>query len=317
MKKVLIGIFLGLFLISFVSAVCPAGCPEGMASYWKLEETEIGTYADECNINNLLHYDGGYKRGIDGKVGDSFLFTGDGQAIKLPWTVDDYHFTDAGSENYDFSIVSWVKLDSSINNHAFLALGPDDIGREHLVHSSTTGWNFQTVFEGGINCNDEIHSQSDNHRLVEGSVNTPYNKWAFIVVTSERTNNVRTWKLYINGEFVKEQTGVIGGEHLETLMDGQWYSCKDYMLIGRVNNVGNLMHYRGGIDELAFFNDDLSQTEVKALYDKVEYGETDYCGPNWVSEYCGNKIVEEGEDCDDGNENNDDKCYSKGHEYEC
>jgi len=229
-------LILMMCVIVCLSAWVSAECPEGMVSYWKLDGTSgsvIDSIGDYHGIND------GATRGVAGKVGDAFSFSG--TEVK---TNSCYNISIS-----DFTVSAWFKTneEQGTTGYIFTNRATTSANQFALILTSNEYAEFIT-YDGGTS--SVIASTS----LKDGN-------WHHIVGVREGTNMI----LYIDG------ISVISGT--KTIININ--TVQQYAIGG--NGGGHSQHdFYGTIDEVAIFNRALSTSEIAELYDKGVAG-NGYC----------------------------------------
>lgn len=137
------------------------------------------------------------------------------------------------------------------------------------------------------------------------------NAWHQVTIVLDSNASQQT--MYIDGSRVDmaNNSGFIGG-HSEDTGLGAMTQDTHFHDLGEVDNSGNDYHFMGWIDELSIYNSVLSADLISDLNKYIFV--SDYCDDdchnlgNTNLASCANNIIESGEECDDGNTNNDDGC---------
>jgi hypothetical protein len=222
-----------------------ADCPTGMISYWKMEEDATGQdfrgYLDERGDTNTGLCSGRCPTNTSGGiVNDGQNFNGSDTGIEVTAnTIFDF----AGSDS--FSIELWIKKSSNISTREVL-VGRDD------SFSSMQWWL-------GLNSFGQaaffLAPSSGGGWLLEGQRRLDNNIWHHIVAVRDSINNQN--RLYVDGEL----------EDSVTINYNSGFSSVRPLTIGYLENDGTpIEHYEGIIDEIAIYNDIISEKEIRLHY---------------------------------------------------
>jgi cysteine-rich repeat protein len=261
-------------------------CPAGMISYWSFDSS-ANPIKDIYNSNN------GTNSGavsVAGKVGNALSFNGVNNYAVIP-----------GSNSLNvfsrITLSAWIKINKfetgtcSFNDPAWIitksntkdATPPYGIGYSTGVCS-----NGATTAIFGIR--GASSSLSTRTNLTTGT-------WNHIV----GTYNGSEMRIYLNGQLENTRTyrGTIVQNNCEVIIGRSKWDV-DSNLCG-VFYVPSMYEVNGTIDEVAIFNEALNSSDILHLYN------LGIAGSN-ICSVCGNNITETGEECDDGNTNNADRC---------
>src|SRR3989344_8646353 len=255
---------------------CGEVCPtNNLAAWWKGE--------NNAQDNSISEYHGtvqniAYQPGV---VGQAFKFDGVNSIIDLGSKAGTI-FADPTGQS--LSISFWMKTNALTNTQDgalyILDSGAGTEGRRGFYCNTQ---------DGDLNC--AIRQES---ALYQASIkkSIPLNSWKLITLTFDDTT--KELKLYLDGSFSKSGT--------EKMISGDTYASEQ-AIIGATNTKQLL--FKGLLDEISVWDRALSAAEVNSLFGS---GTTGMCAK--PTSVCGNKIVEAGEECDDGNNDDGDNCSS-------
>ncbi|MFA6594088.1 MAG: LamG-like jellyroll fold domain-containing protein [Candidatus Buchananbacteria bacterium] len=210
------------------------------------------------------------------------------------------------------TISAWVRLDNGVLG---LADAKDDRGLGIIAStykysddaSQLRGWtlgdDWGCALRWGCPAPDEIFFQIFDNSGQRAVVTYPDffsnygGKWTLVTGVFIPGNSI---KLYINGQ----EAGSV-----KTAISSVAYDLATPLRIGHRADYLDQGQWDGLIDELKVYNRALSADEVGKLFSAGDYcDESCRAKGNSNSASCGNKLVEPGEDCDDGNIKNNDGC---------
>ncbi len=248
-------------LMTVMSAVVlfatPAGagsggsCPSGIISYWKLDDGAGTTAIDSCGTNNGTLMNG--PAWTIGRVNGALDFEEiSSQYVEIP---DDpsLDITDA------ITVEAWVKLESKTGNNMKIVQKEVDGG-----HSNP--WQvYALLLEGGADAFGFHISDGTSGSLqtVTGTTNPILGMWYHVVGTYDGSGP--TLKIYVNG--VEENSNTPSISSLGTT---------DEPL--RIGKDGGAEYWDGLIDEVAIYNEALSDLEISKHYQRGLFGHG-YCVP--------------------------------------
>ena len=216
-----------------------AGTPSDPRSLNPLYYLHEGTGADWSGNNHLATLKSGAEitTNVPGVIPffNTYSVTFDG--------VDDYATTGfIIPASSTLSVSSWVKT----SNHSFASV--QDYGSGGLDREARLGWFINSSSKFIINIGNGVTSWVDNSVDASGVLN---GDWHHIVLTGNGTDI----NLYVDGSLVKNYTTTVAvgtvGERGVT--------------IGRLGSFGGL-YLDGLLDEIAYFNTELSAAQVTAIY---------------------------------------------------
>ncbi|MGD2049641.1 MAG: GDSL-type esterase/lipase family protein, partial [Chloroflexota bacterium] len=220
----------------------PAGCPADMGTYWKLDETSSGTYADAVGTNDGSCAGTCPTPTTDAKIGGAQQFNGSsGTGIDIP---ADAAFNWAAGDN--FSIEYWLKTSSTCSGNEVI------VGRQGTVHPEPHIWT------GCSSSGEAVFVLYDDSGSDGGNNNWPYSgaaindgNWHHIVVVKDATHI----RLYMDGQ---EKASVA-----KSYPSG--FSSTTPFNLGYLN-LGGKYRYNGILDEVALYSRALTPTEIKSHY---------------------------------------------------
>jgi|GEM_PF-2245918 len=206
--------------------------------------------------------------------------------------------------NPDIATVSlWVKPDKAADNY-FAHLFSVSAGGDLL---SLTYGNDNNVFkdkDGNSVARRFVFSYATGGNSVKLVSPQEYGAGQWHNVAAAWNRSAGSFALYIDGAKATSTANIFTSP----------FAAVTSAYLGRAANVNNY-YLTGAIDELAIYDAALTDAKLKALYSGIKpnaiiWGCSDKClklgNPNLAS--CGNRIVEVGEDCDDGNNFDGDGC---------
>ena len=252
---------------------------ENLIAYYNFDSDKIDSAGNHnANCNFLL---GRCPTQVQGISGNAYEFDGKDDYLTLS-NSNDFNF---GTGDYAISL--WIKFPISSFSEASSWEGI--ISKGFRTSAATTGsWGivrysksinaiaFQDVKEKEVGEADKF-----NTNLIVKDIP---NDWNNIIIT----RSSGTTSIYLNKNKIKESATPAT---LTTLTPTD-------VLIGQANG----RYLKGVIDEIAVYNKALSQSDIDLIYNE-------FISPP-IQPVCGNGIKEEGEECDDGNTNNNDGCSS-------
>lgn len=190
------------------------------------------TFASE-NFNTVLYTGNGAAQRIGGYINRGAVFNGSNSFISLPQNTD-FDLNGNGS----FSI--WVKRNNT--NRVWII---------DKANGGSGGYSWQLYFHNG-QYGFQMHDTSNNIITVSsGTSGIATNAWEHIVITS---NTSRVYKMYVNGTLKNTQTlSAAVSVNTNGVTLGKYSLASGY----EVN---------GTMDQLRFFNKELSQSEITTLY---------------------------------------------------
>ena len=149
----------------------------------------------------------------------------------------------------NFSISAWVKLDATNVDGPIVARWGGSTPRFLLYYQGNAGW--RILFQG---------TDGQGTRSVTSGITTTAGTWQFIVFT---------W----DGSVIKSyQNNAVAGNVSSNYPAFTWEDF-GYLLVGQDDsNAGRQLG--GFVDELAFYNYELNEDAIKAIYSATANGET-------------------------------------------
>jgi cysteine-rich repeat protein len=265
---------------------CSATCQEEIAcsptdqylvGYWKGDENTGSSAADSTTINNVGALQNGTAWSTDTPVlaftsTSAFSFDGINDYV----LVNDTTNVPTGSDAR--SIALWLKQDTIGNQATLVSLGNGNTGNQRfIVQVSDVGGTYY-LFTDGIN--------GGNNISISGGEVPSTGAWHHIAFTMDGFGN---WKYYLDGSFVKGGTFPVA---IDTMTNKVEIGSRHDSATG---------YFDGLLDEVRVYGRVLSAGDVADLYGGQ-------CDPQGGQPDCGNNAVEPGEQCDDGDLENDDGC---------
>jgi hypothetical protein len=227
-----------------INSVIIADVFEGLVSRWNFEEASGTTVADSWGSNNGTA-SGGMTREV-GKIGDySGGFDGIDDVVDLPTL-------GVNDTNQAFSITAWIKLLDIVGGKVIFANNSPQ-----LSDTGETSIGFRIVheyirFDLGKAQVSGVHVETSNV-LTAGN-------WIHVAATYDGGQNDSGASIFINGVQNSIRTGSSCG-----LADTQIDDWKIGHFGGSYASGGR---FEGDIDDVRFYNRDLSASEVSRIYNK-------------------------------------------------
>lgn len=219
-----------------------------LVSYYKLDEASGN--ADDAHSDN----DGtvtGATYGADGIINDAYTFNASDANVLVDGVRADMASDTKGTISF------WMKpIDATpSSNQTMISFGDTNALQRLSIQNLTNG-----------KCNVILQSDaSHDWQLTTNSAVFSDGTWAHVVIVQAQTTS--TSKIYINGSAAAASyTDLAGG------YDGdEWLSVLSnldncHMGVQNMNNDGKILEFKGDIDEVAFFNTNLSSDDISALY---------------------------------------------------
>jgi hypothetical protein len=223
----------------------PAGCPSGMLHYWKLEENGA-PYADLYGANQASCSI--CPTPTPGIIGGAQQFT----------AATNVNISDDGTFDWSnansFSVELWMKT-SACTGTKVLAGRDDSVTQVHWYVGCTDGIGEFVLIDN----NGNIGFVSGTSTLTDGN-------WHHIVAVKDGANELR---IYVDG--AKEDS-------LQPLTFTGGFDSTAPLNIGWIN-LSHGYHFSGSLDEVALYNNVLSEAEIKQHYYDGQVGlRRGYCG---------------------------------------
>lgn len=241
--KILIWILAILILCSSAMATLE----DGLVSYWTHDDTDLsGTTSIDSQNNANGTLTNSPTTGVAGVINEQYDFDGTNQWVTLG---DDSDLKFGGSASgKDFSIQAWVQTDTAgANDHIFARRAGSNTDCMQLGISST-GNELTFRFGDTANCASNVCS-------VTTPITWNTSKEYHIVGVADLVTNDE-FRLYVDGTLMNTTT---------CTADANWGANSGTIAIGRLGNYDGY-YWDGDIDEVAFFNISLSDSDVGLLY---------------------------------------------------
>lgn len=232
----------GSYFQNYTINVGDAVCPPGLVNYWKLDETDGGTYSDQTGSSNAFAGTNG-PIPVSGRVAGAQQFNGSNTQINVPAS-SSFNFPQGSA----FSLIFWMK------SNLVASSSKPMIGR----FSSTDGFRW---FIGILNGKSYVYmSSSGSSSSVTGSGIIADGTWHHIAVTRSTSGTV---KLYVDGTQQGQSTFNKPFVSSTSALNIGWYSFQ--------NNF-----FAGSLDEIAIFNNELTPSVISQHYNNG-LSNTGYC----------------------------------------
>jgi hypothetical protein len=268
--KLILGVLCVVFTILAASSVSGAywtdtdSLDDELVAYWKLDETSGTIYDSTDNDHDSTSVTADY--GATGKIGNAMDFQVANTDYIRVADSDDLSFTDGSGNDEPFTISAWVKPES-ISNYMIIVGKYDTAGtKEYEIDVSDTGalriflWD-----DGGYSAGIGVTSTST---LSSGN-------WYHVVTTYDGSETEGGLKIYVNG-ILQSTTSSSSGSY-----DGMQNEAVD-LIIGSRRPGTYEIPFDGVMDEVGFWNRELSDWEVMQLYnakDGLTHDFTDTLNP--------------------------------------
>ena len=235
MKRLFLFLFLGLFLLSFASA----SLTDNLISYYEMDESS-GAVIDIHAGNNGTN--SGATPNVAGKINTAYDFDGATDYISLPHSVGQ---TALGS------VSAWINVD-------ILGGEPEIIIGEGVSFQANPYALFKVDNSGSVSYTVQgVGTQTTS----AGAITT--GSWYHVVYTS---NGVDSSEIYVNGV-----ASAISGT------EGGWFNdvgSGDRLSIGALDRGSDYGRFDGKIDEVGFWERELTQGEITSLASSLPYNFT-------------------------------------------
>jgi lysophospholipase L1-like esterase len=235
----------------------PPVCPAGMVSYWKLDETSGTTYDDYYNGHDGQGSASAPTPDVNGRVGGCQDFNGTSDRI----TVADHSDFDWGAAS-SFTVEVWAKF-TNVSSRNKVMVGRDQGG-------GSPHWWLGAWETSGIAVFNLLDVNTNGVALY-GSTALNDNEWHHIVAV--RDESVDRNRLYVDGVKVDSAT----------------YNYTAGFEAGTTTGIGYMAYngtpdyfYDGLLDEIAFYDQALSDTEIATHYTRGLSGEG-YCSEDSIA----------------------------------
>lgn len=221
-------IFIFLFLILLMSAFSSAILNDDIVAYWKFDGV-VGDVLNSVDFRNGTLND--TIRGYPGIINNSFYFEGTSSFANLTNLSGDLH-------SDSFTISLWTNMTS------ISASSPRIIGRANgiqLLVNTINGFGYSIMLSNGT-----------QQQFNVGNAFQPINQWTHFIMTFN--NDTGNASLYINGAL--NGTLVFGA--------GATIEKAGELEVGFMQ--GTSAHYNGSVDEVGYWNREITSNEVSQLY---------------------------------------------------
>ncbi len=258
----------------FIQADCNINAP-GMIGYWRMDNNYM-LGMDYYSSNNGVLVN---TTKVLGKLGSALYFDGATSDVRLNANMLD----SLGA----ITVTAWVKSNNPQPSQSTIVGFRSQSGNSTMLLGvsgvNPTGYTFSNYKNG-----------SQSFAIQQTKMN--YGQWEMVTGTWDGITGMA--KIYVNG--VLQDTNFLGTfKGIMSQDDFLRFGWDDYMSYWR---------YSGAMDEIAIFNRELSQSEIRDLYNKNMAGNS-YCSATPLAA-CGNSVLESTEQCDDGGTINGDGCSS-------
>ncbi|WP_254280601.1 LamG-like jellyroll fold domain-containing protein [Haloarcula marina] len=201
----------------------------GLISHYTLD----GSSATDSEGDNDGTLNGGITTGATGKVNDCFQFDGSDDYVDLG--------TQVSSElaGGSFTWTAWVKTSATIDSE--------------IVGCNTSGYGDNLQFR----VKDSVLALYDGSTWYEGQTTINDDSWHHVAVTLASDD---TLNLYVDGQND-------GGSSTSTRVNSDDIVSIGQEYDGSSSSTSN--HFDGKIDEVRFYNEELSGSEIQSLYDSA------------------------------------------------
>lgn len=199
-----------------------------LKSYWTFDNTpnDSKSYANGTLIGGL-----GYSTG---KINNGLIFDGVNDYLDLP---NDKFKDDV------FSIAFWIKRTNT---------GVQSVFSNLTLESSFKGY-FVSVLSGSVS----VYFYNNGTNVITSSYSLPYDLWANVVITVNKSGN---YKMYLNGSLVVNQS--CPAFNFPSVAHHAIGELKS----GTVASPGLYYYFADNLDELSYFNAELTLSQVSELY---------------------------------------------------
>ncbi len=240
MKKLIFILLIGIFIISFGSSF---DWNNGLPSYYKFDDNLSSTVVIDSTLNDdgVAGDNTNIYNNINGIINSSFDFNATNEEFV---SIDDLSLTLNGTTTGSWSL--WINTSNSTQ-----------AGEHQLVFFGNSISNEKNFFIR-INAAGTLSASNDDWEFSTDNKVINDNIWHNIVLVQNGTNPV----LYVDGDIVTITFSV-------EIDKTSWFNTATYNTgsiarFSRAGFTGN--YYTGKIDEVGFWNRNLSSTEVTELY---------------------------------------------------
>ena len=261
--------------------------PQGMIAYWKLDETAGTLFYDHYDA-----HDGSCTVcpvPATGKLAGAQLFDGTDDRIQVPSSTEFNIAADGG-----FSVFVWFNKSTDCGTN-------QGSQNEVMVDRTYPGQHGSNTWWFGCHTDDKLTimffpaSGSGDDGIIKSTATVDDGQWHFGGWTYDGATN--ELKLYLDGQLQ-------GTDNID--LTGAFDSTNPLCIGGYdIDGTCDTYEYNGILDEVAVYNRALNLTEIQQQYN--ESSGRYYCAP-LPPPVCGNGIIEQGEECDDGNNISGDGC---------
>jgi hypothetical protein len=225
-----------------------------MISYWRLQEANSNTFADEKGSHDAIAASSSPSQtaGISGKAQ---LFNGSSY-LSVP-SHSDFNWAAAGS----FSIELWAKF-TEVGAANEVMIGRDD-------PTTSTHWYVAKTPSGTI----EFFTQASNGSNGIVTTSTAYNNGQWHHIVAQRDGSQAKNYLYVDG--VLQNAG-----GTTVTLTASLTSTADISIGNMIYNDSPMFYYYGTIDEVAFYSRVLTLTEITDQYNNMRFYQIGYCDGN-------------------------------------
>jgi len=220
--------------------------PPYLVSWWKFDESSGTIASDSADSNPATVYNPATF--VSGKIGNALKFNGQGGCYASLLTVPAN--LDLGNE---ITISAWINT---------ISTELDGIVKRGLDSTSTNNQEYALVIFGGksgmLFSNGNLDTSDDN--AIYGTQIINDNQWHHIVGVLRNNDEVEIW---VDGVLDATGTKTVSGD-----LDSNQF-------IGALKSTTSGF-FNGSIDDAMIFNKSLSEEEIKAVYNNLEYVQTGY-----------------------------------------
>ena len=250
-----------------LSVRCPpcVSAPAGIVNWWPFDETG-GTISNDIGgvVNNLGTHNNG-PTPTSGKVGGALCFDGANDYIEVADHPEiDFPSSCPSGVDGAFTIDAWVRTSDSTGVDTILdkRVNPNrPIGYSLFLVDGRLGFQLADGGSGpGGICGTGPGFPCTNYVAPTTSANVASGDWHLVAVTVTKCPTP-VGKMYVDGNLVLTFTPRTGDIDNSAALQ-----------IGRRDPAFSETHFNGCIDELEFFNRDLAESEIQAIYNARSSG---------------------------------------------